>query len=69
MRTNRTSIGAYHVGHFQTKDGKDVLWYLLFDETNATHIKTRDNEDIYINFKDSARSVDFTKELKELYLH
>ena len=50
MRTNRTSIGAYHVDHFQTKDGKDVLWYLLFDETNATHIKTRDNEDIYINF-------------------
>ena len=45
------------------------LLYLHSDETNVTHIKTRDNEEIYINFKDSARSVDFTKELKELYLH
>ena len=69
MRTNGISFGAYNVGHFRTKDGKDILLYLHSDETNVTHIKTRENEEIYINFKDSARSVDFTKELKELYLH
>ena len=64
MRTNGTSVGENNVGHFQTKEGKDVLLYLHSDETNVTHIKTKNNEDIYINFKDSALSVDFPNKLK-----
>lgn len=68
MRTNSISFGAYNVGHFQTKEGKEVLLYLHSDETNVTHIKTRDNEDIYIKFNDPAHSVDFTNKLKALYL-
>ena len=64
MRTNGTSLGENNVGHFQTKEGKDVLLYLHSDDTNVTHIKTKNNEDIYINFKDSALSVDFPNKLK-----
>ena len=64
MRTNGTSVGENNVGHFQTKEGKDVLLYLHSDDTNVTHIKTKNNEDIYINFKDSALSVDFPNKLK-----
>ena len=67
MRTNGTSLGENNVGHFQTKEGKDVLLYLHSDETNVTHIKTKNNEDIYINFKDSAQSVDFPNQLKAAY--
>ena len=63
MRTNGTSVGENNVGHFQTKEGKDVLLYLHSDDTNVTHIKTKNNEDIYINFKDSALSVDFSNQL------
>lgn len=64
MRTNGTSLGENNVGYFQTKEGKDVLLYLHSDDTNVTHIKTKNNEDIYINFKDSALSVDFPNQLK-----
>ena len=64
MRTNGTSVGENNVGHFQTTEGKDVLLYLHSDDTNVTHIKTKNNEDIYINFKDSALSVDFSNQLK-----
>lgn len=64
MRTNGTSLGENNVGHFQTKEGKDVLLYLHSDDTNVTHIKTKNNEEIYINFKDSALSVDFPNKLK-----
>ena len=67
MRTNGTSVGENNVGHFQTKEGKDVLLYLHSDDTNVTHIKTKNNEDIYINFKDSALSVDFPNKLKAVY--
>ena len=67
MRTNGTSLGENNVGHFQTKEGKDVLLYLHSDKTNVTHIKTKNNEDIYINFKDSALSVDFPNQLKAAY--
>ena len=67
MRTNGTSLGENNVGHFQTKEGKDVLLYLHSDDTNVTHIKTKNNEDIYINFKDSALSVDFSNQLKAAY--
>ena len=67
MRTNGTSVGENNVGHFQTKEGKDVLLYLHSDDTNVTHIKTKNNEDIYINFKDSALSVDFPNKLKAAY--
>ena len=67
MRTNGTSLGENNVGHFQTKEGKDVLLYLHSDDTNVTHIKTKNNEDIYINFKDSALSVDFPNKLKAAY--
>ena len=67
MRTNGTSLGENNVGHFQTKEGKDVLLYLHSDDTNVTHIKTKNNEDIYINFKDSALSVDFPNKLKAVY--
>ena len=67
MRTNGTSVGENNVGHFQTKEGKDVLLYLHSDDTNVTHIKTKNNEDIYINFKDSALSVDFPNKLRAVY--
>jgi len=67
MRTNGTSLGENNVGHFQTKEGKDVLLYLHSDDTNVTHIKTKNNEDIYINFKDSALSVDFSNQLKAVF--
>ena len=68
MRTNGTSVGENNVGHFQTKEGKDVLLYLHSDDTNVTHIKTKNNEDIYINFKDSALSIDFPNQLKAAFL-
>ena len=67
MRTNGTSVGENNVGHFMTKEGKDVLLYLHSDDTNVTHIKTKNNEDIYINFKDSALSVDFPNQLKAAF--
>ena len=67
MRTNGTSVGENNVGHFQTTEGKNVLLYLHSDDTNVTHIKTKNNEDIYINFKDSALSVDFPNKLKAVY--
>ena len=67
IRTNGISLGKNNVGHFQTKEGKDVLLYLHSDNTNVTHIKTKNNEDIYINFKDSALSVDFPNQLKAAY--
>ena len=67
MRTNGTSVGENNVGHFQTKEGKDVLLYLHSDDTNVTHFKTKNNEDIYINFKDSALSVDFPNKLRAIY--
>ena len=67
MRTNGTSVGENNVGHFQTTEGKEVLLYLHSDKTNVTHIKTKNNEDIYINFKDSALSVDFPNKLKAAY--
>ena len=67
MRTNGTSVGENNVGHFQTKEGKNVLLYLHSDDTNVTHIKTKNNEDIYINFKDSALSVDFPNQLKAAF--
>lgn len=69
MRTNGISFGALNVGHFRTKDQKDVLLYLHSDETNVTHIKTSNNEGIFINFKDPAKSADFSNKLKESYLH
>ena len=68
MRTNGTSLGENNVGYFQTKEGKDVLLYLHSDKTNVTHIKTKNKEDIYINFKDSALSVDFPNQLKVTFL-
>ena len=67
MRTNGTSVGENNVGHFQTTEGKNVLLYLHSDKTNVTHIKTKNNEDIYINFKDSALSVDFPNKLKAAF--
>ena len=67
MRTNGMSLGENNVGYFQTKEGKDVLLYLHSDDTNVTHIKTKNNEDIYINFKDSALSVDFPNKLKTTF--
>ena len=67
MRTNGTSLGENNVGHFLTKEGKNVLLYLHSDDTNVTHIKTKNNEDIYINFKDSALSVDFPNKLKAAF--
>ena len=67
MRTNGTSVGENNVGHFQTTEGTNVLLYLHSDKTNVTHIKTKNNEDIYINFKDSALSVDFPNKLKAAF--
>lgn len=67
MRTNGMSVGEINVGHFQTKEGENVLLYLHSDDTNVTHIKTKNNEDIYINFKDSALSVDFPNQLKAVF--
>ena len=67
MRTNGTSVGENNVGHFQTTEGKNVLLYLHSDKTNVTHIKTKNNEDTYINFKDSALSVDFPNKLKAAF--
>ena len=67
LRTNGTSLGENNVGYFQTKEGKDVLLYLHSDDTNVTHIKTKNNEDIYINFKDSALSLDFPNKLKAAF--
>ena len=67
MRTNGMSLGENNVGHFQTKEGENVLLYLHSDDTNVTHIKTKNNEDIYINFKDSALSVDFPNKLKAAF--
>ena len=51
-------------GNATVPDIKNVLLYLHSDDTNVTHIKTKNNEDIYINFKDSALSVDFPNKLK-----
>ena len=69
MRTNGISFGALNVGHFRTKDQKDVLLYLHSDETNVTHIKTSNNEGFFIKFKDPAKSAGFSNKLKESYLH
>lgn len=69
MRTNGISFGALNVGHFRTKDQKDVLLYLHSDETNVTHIKTSNNEGVFINFKDPAKSAGFSNKLKGSYLH
>ena len=65
MRTNGISFGVFNVGHFRTKDQKDVLLYLHSDETNVTHIKTSNNEGIFINFKDPAKSAGFSNKQKE----
>ena len=67
MRTNGMSLGENNVGYFQTKEGKNVLLYLHSDDTNVTHITTKNNEDIYINFNDSAQSVDFSNKLKAAF--
>lgn len=69
MRTNGISFGTLNVGHFRTKDQKDVLLYLHSDETNVTHIKTSNNEGVFINFKDPAKSAGFSNKLKGSYLH
>lgn len=69
MRTNGISFGVLNVGHFRTKDQKDVLLYLHSDETNVTHIKTSNNEGVFINFKDPAKSAGFSNKLKGSYLH
>lgn len=69
MRTNGISFGALNVSHFRTKDQKDVLLYLHSDETNVTHIKTSNNEGVFINFKDPAKSAGFSNKLKGSYLH
>ena len=69
MKTNGISFGALNVGHFRTKDQKDILLYLHSDETNVTHIKTSNNEGIFINFKDPAKSAGFSNKLKGSYLH
>lgn len=65
MRTNGISFGTYNIGHFRTKDQKDVLLYLHSDETNVTHIKTRYHEELFINFKDAAKSIEFPSKLKK----
>lgn len=67
VRTNGMSLGEINVGHFKTEEGQDVLLYLHSDDTNVTHITTKNNEDIYINFNDSARSVDFSNKLKAAF--
>ena len=67
MRTNGMSLGEINVGHFKTEEGQDVLLYLHSDDTNVTHITTKNNEDIYINFNDSAQSVDFSNKLKAAF--
>ena len=67
MRTNGMSLGEINVGHFKTEGGQDVLLYLHSDDTNVTHITTKNNEDIYINFNDSAQSVDFSNKLKAAF--
>ena len=67
MRTNGMSLGENNVGHFQTKEGENVLLYLHSDDTNVTHITTKNNEDIYINFNDSAQSVEFSNKLKAAF--
>lgn len=64
MKTNGISFGALNVGHFRTKDQKDILLYLHSDETNVTHIKTSNNEGVFINFKDPAKSAGFSNKLK-----
>ena len=61
------SLGEINVGHFKTEGGQDVLLYLHSDDTNVTHITTKNNEDIYINFNDSAQSVDFSNKLKAAF--
>lgn len=65
IRTNGTSIGSYNVGHFRTKDNKDILLYLYSNSTTITHIQTKSAENLYINFKDSIMSQNFTLQLKE----
>lgn len=69
MRTNGISLGSYNVGHFRTKDQRDVLLYLHSDKTDVTYIKTRENEEIFINFKDSVKSYDFSNNLKQIFTH
>ena len=68
MRINGASLGSYNVGLFRSKENKNVLLYLHSNKTNVTHIQTKNDENIYINFDDSIKSIDFYKELKELYL-
>lgn len=67
LRTNGISLGSYNVGHFRTKENKDVLLYLHSNKTNVTYIKTINNEDIYINLRDSTKSVNLSTRLKEIY--
>ena len=69
VRTNGMSLGEINVGHFKTEEGQDVLLYLHSDDTNVTHIKTSNNEGVFINFKDPAKSAGFSNKLKGAYLH
>ena len=66
---NGISFGAYHVGHIRTKDQWAVLLYLHSEKTNVIYIKTRENEEIFINFKDSVKSYDFSSNMKQIYIH
>ncbi len=56
LRTNGTSLGSYKVGYFLTDDDVEVVLYLYSDKHRISHIKTKRNEDIYINLSDSQLS-------------
>lgn len=53
LRTNGTALGSYKVGYFLTEDNVEVVLYLYSDKNRISHIKTKTNEDIYINLSDS----------------
>ena len=54
-RTNGISIGNINIGHFKTTEGKEVLLYLSSKKCPITLLRTKSGEEIYINFRDSAR--------------
>lgn len=64
LRTNGIAIGSYKVGYFLTKNNVEVILYLYSSKNSITHIKTKKNENIYINLSDSLESTFLPSKLK-----
>ncbi len=61
IRTNGISFEDINIGHFRTEDNEDVLLYLNSPSSKIFYIQTTNGENIYINFKDSTKILQFDK--------